>query len=636
MAITVLISALAFAVFAIFDTLANFSAPNVLKNQLKTSLSKTVVTTAEYVVDRDEGDSYNVKLSENVIGDLESKTGGKVKGIFNLSDNTAGSVKQTFSISELSSSDVVVGKKYYASSIIGFVEFDVDEEIKNGGKFRDFDYKLVYGEYPRLVYEEGVLLQESMYRVAISTYLADSIIYYLNGRLLNEKYVAGYEDLLGATVTVDQQEYKIVGLIDCGQIPKKYDLLKQSTPYNEKTKTLTDDYEAYINSGAQKCFFTPNGFLETYKQERRSADVYHVGNVNLTLSIEYRGPVKQVEPYVFNAEDYTANNILLFDEKYGQNGEISLGDDEILIHHLQLRDVFASEIDDLASSEERAYVKNLITNMRLGTVDANRAALKEIFSRLRLDMQKLSLNTVMRQHFTETGVKTEKPVKIVGAYFDVDPENYTSADRYKLMMNKSLMRELSIFSEQGDYSKILFSEQSISTRDGVNLIADYLTSENGFTLNWYNNSVLMLIKENEVVIRQVADLFLYVALALACFSVFMLYNYMSTSIANKKQSVGVLRALGAGGKDILFTFLTESLLISVFNGLLANVFAMIGVDLVNAYIVRIMNISVHFALFGARQILIVSSVSLLTAIISSALPILKIIKKKPVKLIRQS
>ena len=137
-------------------------------------------------------------------------------------------------------------------------------------------------------------------------------------------------------------------------------------------------------------------------------------------------------------------------------------------------------------------------------------------------------------------------------------------------------------------------------------------------------------------IKQIADLFLYVALALAAFSVFMLYNYISTSIANKKQSVGVLRGLGAGGKDILLMFLSESLIISIINGVFANVLAAIGCSLVNSYIINTMNITLHFALFGIRQIMIIAAISLLTAIISSALPIIKISKKKPVELIRRS
>ena len=202
------------------------------------------------------------------------------------------------------------------------------------------------------------------------------------------------------------------------------------------------------------------------------------------------------------------------------------------------------------------------------------------------------------------------------------------------MMNTNLMRELKVYDGQGDYAKMLFSARS--TNKGVNVIANYFTREDGFTLNWYSNSVLQLIKQNEMIIHQVADLFLWVALALALFSVFMLYNYMSTSISSKKRSVGVLRGLGAGRKDILLAFLTESLFISAVNGVFANVFAVLGVNLVNKYILEIMNISVKFALFGVRQILIISVVSVLTGLLSSILPIFKIAKKKPVELIRLS
>ena len=173
-------------------------------------------------------------------------------------------------------------------------------------------------------------------------------------------------------------------------------------------------------------------------------------------------------------------------------------------------------------------------------------------------------------------------------------------------------------------------------KKGSGVIVEYLTSESGFTLNWYNNSVLTVISENETMIRQAADLFLYAALALAVFSIFMLYNYISTSISSKRRSVGVLRGLGAGGKDILRIFLSESLVIAVINGVLACALSALGCMLVNSYIMETMNIFVAFALFEVRQILIISGISLLTAFLSSALPIFKISKKKPVDLIRRS
>ena len=196
------------------------------------------------------------------------------------------------------------------------------------------------------------------------------------------------------------------------------------------------------------------------------------------------------------------------------------------------------------------------------------------------------------------------------------------------------MKTYRIYHHQGEYTKILFSEKSV--KNGGNCIVDYLTAEGGFALNWYNNPILTIISKNEVIIRQIADLFLYIALALASVSVFMLYNYISTSIASKRRSVGVLRALGAGGKDILRTFLIESLIIAIINGALACVFSALGCLLVNSYVMNTMNIFVAFALFGVRQVFIISGVSFLTAFLSSALPIIKISKKKPVELIRRS
>lgn len=631
--ITVLISALAFAVFALFDAIANFNTVNVLERQLKTCLSKTVVTTAEYIVDEEEGDKYAVKLSKDVIGTMESKTGGKVKGIFNLSDNTAGNVRQSISIDEILGSEMVVGKSYYANSVIGFVEFNPESEISENGKFKDFEYTLVQGTYPQLSYENDVLVPESMHQIAISTYLADSIIYYLNGKPLNEKQIKEREDLIGASISIQQEKYTIVGLIDCGEIPEKYDLLQQYTPYNAKKKALIDDFGAYINSGGHKCLFAPNGFVEAYKQSEKMADVYYAGNVSLTLYLAENRGIKQVEPYVLNAEKHTTDNVVFFNDAYGEDGKVSLADDEIIINYVNLQNLYASEISEISARSEREYASKLIADMSSKSATGNRAALKEFFTIIGVK-QPDSLSCTIRQKFTKTGEKQEKEIKIVGVFFNVDMNKYATASRYKFMMNKNLMQALQIYSGQGDYSKLLFSAHS--TRKGVDVLTEHLTAESGLTLSWYNNSVLSLIKENEVLVRQVADLFLWSALALALVSVFMLYNYMSTSISSKKRSVGVLRALGAGRKDVLLTFLSESLIISAFNGILANIFAVVGASLVNTYIVEVMNISVQFVLFGIRQVWIISVITLLTGILSSILPIFKIAKKTPVELIRLS
>lgn len=628
--LTILVSAIAFAVFALFDTIANFNTVSVLKNTLRTSSAQSITTTASYIVDFEAGDEYALQLSEKVIADLEKETKGAVKGIFNFRENAAGSVNPSLMISEINASDVIIGKKYYSQSINGFIEFNAEEEIEASGAFKDFPYKVVAGRYPILSYERNVPVLEDLQEVAISTYLADSILYHLNGKKLNDKGIKKRTDFMDAQLTVDNITYTIVGLIDCGEIPEKYDILKQSTPYNVNTNSLLNDYNAYINAGAQKCFFVADGFKDGWKNVKKSANVSYIGNVDWSLSVEGASSKKTPTDYVYNANDYDEKNILLF--KARESGDVSLSSDEILVHHLNLENLFASEISELPT-DKKDQARGLIREMNERTAATNRSALNELLALLNKDLSSGHISATLNQRYTETDVKTFTDVKIVGVYFGIDTNSYTSAGSYKLMMNDELMQRLNIYPHQGDYNKILFSPAAL--RSGLNTIVNYVISETGLALQLYNNSALSIIQENEPIIKQVANLFLYVAITLALLSVFMLYNYISTSIANKKQSVGVLRGLGAGGKDILLTFLSESLIISIVNGILANVFAALGCLLVNSYIVNIMNVSIHFALFGARQILIIAAISLLTAILSSALPIVKISKKKPVELIRR-
>ncbi len=632
--ITILISALAFAVFGLFDTIAHFSTADILKNQLKIAPSKTVVTTSDYIVDHTAGDIYSVKLSKNTVDGLQNATGGTVKGIANLRDNTTGEIAQSLPIIEITASTVYMGKRYYTNSVSGFVEFDKDTEISADGKFKDFDYTLLCGQYPQLTYLDNTPTKGSVYQIAISSFLADSIIHYLNGNPLHETAITSYESLLGEYITLSQQKYTIVGIIDCGKIPEKYDILAKTTLYNVETNALSLDFNAYIDSTLQKCLFVGNGFLQAVKAENNLAELFYAGNTAWSLSLKDGDMKKNAMSSLYCAENYDQNNILLFDGEYGEDGSATLADDEILIHSIKLEELFTEEIYALPDPHNRSLAKSLIKGLQAGTSQDNKIAIGNLFRLLNIDKDNSTFDLTLSQRFTETGERYEKTLKIAGVYFGLDEATPIMSPLYKLMINKNLMQELKVCPEQGDYSKILFSKQSI--KEGGEIIAEYLMSENGVTLNWYNNSILNVITDNEIMIRQAADLFLYAAIALSLFSIFMLYNYISTSIESKTQSMGVLRGLGAGGKDIFLSFLSESFIVSVINGILANIFAVIGCNFVNGYIVEIMNISVHFALFGIRQVFIILIISLLTAILSSSFPIFKISQKKPVELIRRS
>ncbi len=627
--VTIIISALAFAVFGLFDTIANFSTQSILENSLLETQS-TMVASTSYVLNEKENDRYSVKTSQATIDRLATKTGGTVKGIFDFNSNYSGNVQQTQPIREISNSTVVVGASYYTKSINGFIEFDGESEINANGSFKNFDYKIALGRYPKLVYENGKLEEASLYEVAISTYLADSILYFLDGNPLNEQEVRTYEQLLDKTISVGGKKYTIVGLINCGKIPQKYNEIQQSRPNNSDIRTLLDDYNAYIDASARKCLFVGKGFKEEYKKDAQLSNVFYAGSADFKLDIDsQKNSAEQMVDYVYNVADYDDNNLLLFSGSYKDDGKITLAKDEILIHLSNFKYMIRKDIDEL-EQEEYDEIDGLFNVLSDGIKEEKRVALSRIFEILGKEDH---FRATIVQSFAQSEKTAEKEVKIVGVYFGVDSSRAVVEYHYQMMISPNLMKELRIYSEQGDYNKILFSEKSV--QNGAEIIASYLMSKKGLAFTWYNNSILTMIEENETLVRQTADLFLYATIALAIFSVFMLFNYINTSITSKRQSVGVLRGLGAGGKDIFLAFLTESLIIALINGALANVFSVVGCELVNSYIRDTMNISIAFALFGARQVLLITGMSLLLSILSSALPIIKISKKKPVELIRQ-
>ncbi len=634
LALTVLLSALAFAVFGLFDTIANLNAARILKNHMTQSLSSTMVAEPDYIINyEDEAfEKYDLKVSRNALDELSGQTGGTVKGILGFRGD-AGTYNITHSktINEISASGVVLGSEYYSKRVNGFVEFDSETELNENGTFKDFDYKLVEGSYPKFIYENGEVTENSLMQVAISTYLADSLIFFLNGQPLNGVEITKRSDLLGATINIEQK-YTIVGIIDCGGIPERYDVLKESWP-SQIGDALKKDYNAYIDAGAKKCLFVGAGFMEERNAEKGVSSIYRVRNgasYKWEMSGGVLNTVKSITSYVYNVNEFNQNNIVLFNDQYAEDGSISLESNEILLHCNDLKDMLSERIKGLGDDKVRA--EGLIEGLATGTASENRKRIQDLAELLNLNWAN-GLDVSVDFRSSETGEEITADWKIVGVYFCVT-EVEDASRYYKLMVGEEFMETYHIYHQQGEYNKVLFSGKSV--KNGGDLIVDYLTAESGFVLSWYNNSILTVISKNETIIRQIADLFLYVALALASISIFMLYNYISTSISSKRRSVGVLRALGAGGRDILRTFLIESLIIAVINGIFACVFSAFGCVLVNSYVMNIMNIYVAFALFGVRQVLIIMLLSFLTAFLSSALPIIRISKKKPVELIRRS
>ena len=121
---------------------------------------------------------------------------------------------------------------------------------------------------------------------------------------------------------------------------------------------------------------------------------------------------------------------------------------------------------------------------------------------------------------------------------------------------------------------------------------------------------------------------------LALFSALLLYNFISASINAKKKDIGILRAVGARGTDVFKIFIFESALITAACFLLGCVGSLVVCSIVNAQLVAKAIVTVPIMIFDVANAAIVFAIALITALVATALPVRKTVKKKPVEAIR--
>ena len=122
----------------------------------------------------------------------------------------------------------------------------------------------------------------------------------------------------------------------------------------------------------------------------------------------------------------------------------------------------------------------------------------------------------------------------------------------------------------------------------------------------------------------------WVGVGFAAFAALLLMNFISTSIAHKKREIGILRALGARSSDVFGIFFNESFVIAMINFVLATVTTFIASAVISNLLINSLGLELVLLSPGIRQVLLIFGVSLLTAFLSSILPVSKIAKKKPI------
>lgn len=649
LAITVILCVFAFTVFGVFDSLSIYNETSMVENALKYSQTPSITISAS--AKEENNVSYDINAGQRLIDRLEQETNYDVKGVYDLY------YIGTNSPLEMGANNAFqISKYYYYKSLRGAIEFDNED-------LTAYKFSMDYGRLP-----------EAFDEIAISQYYALCMV--------NWSY--NYKDANGDTVIVKDVDeivndknplyltvgtadskfsYKIVGIVNTGRIDKKFD--KMMGDFDKCSAADQNEFFNYVNNSLNLYAFVKPGFSKyalakynTLTQYGNKAYNYQIA-IKTMWNVEQRPLIISTRNNFYRFEELTAltDNYFFIDEN-----KTSLEQNEILVDVSQFDTLYSDLVGMLleAASSDKQFnndIENIILSLN-ATKDAKTTA-EEKLTNLKSAIENLTLvqdaidnveevtrlESVFYRYYTmcmyDTSVYeqgTNNPVsmpldnvyyKIVGFFSGV---SIPKVGVTSMVMTDESLESLNIRLEQGEYSYMVATNLG---NGKSNTMGKLLLDEDDIIFTCRNNAI-SLIKMNSMYFDKIADLFWIVSSIFAAFSVAMFANFIASSIKGKYAEIGILRALGARGKDILNMFLVETIAVAIINAVFACLLAWGGGYLVNMYLAKFLNFYIPIATFGARQILIITAMSLFVGMASASIPIALVSRQKPVETIRRA
>lgn len=224
----------------------------------------------------------------------------------------------------------------------------------------------------------------------------------------------------------------------------------------------------------------------------------------------------------------------------------------------------------------------------------------------------------------------------------------TDSDKSKIIVDEASYKRVLEFSKNTSgyneyitdyvYSASDYYNVIIPTNADASLIKQILnsqkTSSDEATKLQVKNSVLSSVTMMTGMISILSDVFLWVGVVLAVFSMLLLFNFISVSISNKKREIGILRAVGARGSDVFKIFFSESFIIVIICSVLSIIFTFVACLLINNAIAFEYMVPVQLFSFGFIPVVMILGIAILTSFVSTFLPVFMFSKKKPVDTIK--
>ena len=415
------------------------------------------------------------------------------------------------------------------------------------------------------------------------------------------------EEMIGKTLFLGERNYTITGIIDTGFNSEFYSgTIDRSSIELSETLNL----QQLIKSGA-------------FERERD----YGVE----TLAFVGKGRIEEISsryPSVVSLGDGKLNIENQYGVAFSSNSIARVGDVDMrkigLIKDSGVFRLFADEyepITTLTDSEIITFDKavNLIQLETLNPSIPN----ENLLTKLKL----ILTYSDGRTSYYNAGQS------IVGYAF-----SGTGSNGYFYPVGDMVIVSDAVFYSLSDGREGLYSHAAVSLPNDNNGIRHLINEITGFSENTrfsIMNAATFQMDTLEDTIGSIARMSGIIGIGLALFAAALLFNFISVSITQKKHQIGIMRAMGASGTDIIRIFLYESLFVAAVNALLACALTSALSTIGNAVLTKNFGILFPIMDFELLQFCIIASFALLISFVSSVIPIATISRHKPIDIIRQ-
>ncbi len=581
---TILLSCVAFALFGLADTFASY-------NHVKTSTKSFLDTGINHLslkkaVKVGKGinsywDDYDTTISKDELKSLEGKLGIELNGVVEPMNNYLRFMNYDES-TEFSKTEYDLYARYFT----GYVE--INDKI-----LKDLGYEVLAGKLPDGSKNE-IAISKVVYQTFEKGKYADlSKAYEDENFKVTYEEIKKYEDIIGKKIQVgdENKEYVITAVIDTHFDMDRYSPLMEEDEYTSTAENIIDyalygEFREEIGAGLNTAIMVGEGQLDKIIAEQPKMV-----------------PLSNTWIYMHGSDSYS------IDPYYVS----------------KLSDIDANEITWLNGKKDKLGEKEVI-------IDASCIYFYEMSEDTSIkDMGLENINFDFNLYNYEEDIDvTNSNYKIVGIV-DIDNES-TKHDGLIILNDKQYDDFIGDEYTYGEYSYVVGAMPKEQSR--IVEILEYCYDEEDKIQYQAQNAVSYELDSVNEGLKIFAKIFMYIGIGFAVFASLMLANFIGTSIAYKKQEIGILRAIGSRSNDVFRIFFSESFIIAMINFVISAVGVCVITNVINGLFRSEMGILVTVLSFGPRQVILLFVVSIAVAFLASFIPVKKIAAKKPIDAIR--